>query len=434
MKHRLIALVNPPAPSGFTANRDGAGGLGACTPGKGGFRYPPLALATAASLLRREGYGVRVVDAPGEGLTSEETLTRVPAEAEVWVVLASWATARADEAFLRLLRTARPGCKVLLLTSALDVWESQRVTALADAWLLGDGDLCIPQAVAAVREGMRGLLTPQALGLSGYAEDGRRRELAGLPAPAWDLLPWEQAPFLTALTSRGCPDGCAYCPYVVGQGRVFRPRPTPEVVEELASVARMFRPRRVILRDPVFARDGNRAAEMAEGLIRAGVRLNWECESRPEHFADEALLRLLRRAGCSSIKVGLESGDLALLVALGRAAPMEAGAYLETARRVIEMCQRVGLPCRPFVMVGLPGQTLESVRKTAEFLATARPPHLHVRRFVPYPGTRLWKERDRLAERAEVEQQEALLRAVPLSPRRRPSLWRRLAARLKKGQ
>jgi len=218
VKRRPMVLVDPPAPPGATANRDGAGGLGALTPGEGGFRYPPLALATAAAALRQEGYTVLVVDAPAEGLGLEATLGRIPQQPELFVVLSSWATAGPDEAFLQALRAARPGGKVLLLASVLGVWESGALTRQADAWLLGDGELYVVQAVKAVAEGASGLLTPQALGLPGYSEEGRRLALAGLPVPAWDLLPWKRYPFLTALTSRGCPDGCAYCPYAVGQG------------------------------------------------------------------------------------------------------------------------------------------------------------------------------------------------------------------------
>ncbi|MGQ9715338.1 MAG: hypothetical protein ACUVST_11340, partial [Anaerolineae bacterium] len=74
MSRGLVVLVDPPASPGKTANRDGAGGLGALLPGEGGFRYPPLALAVAAGALRRAGWPVQVVDAPGEGLSLEQAL------------------------------------------------------------------------------------------------------------------------------------------------------------------------------------------------------------------------------------------------------------------------------------------------------------------------------------------------------------------------
>jgi len=433
MSRGEVVLVDPPAPPGTTANRDGAGGLGALVPEEGGFRYPPLALAVAAAALRQAGYAVRVVDAPGEALSLAQALDRLPREVAVAVVLASWATAGADAAFLQALRQARPEVRVLVLASAPEAWASEEVTRWADAWTVGDGDLYAPQAVQAVVDGARGALSPSTLGLPGFSEEGRRDALEGLPVPAWDLLPWQRYPFLTALTSRGCPDGCAYCPYAVGQGHAFRARPAEEVVEELAHVARAFRPPRVILRDPVFARDGVRVAAIAEGLARAGVRLLWECESRPEHFGEARLLRLLRRGGCGSIKVGVESADPRLLAALDRVREGMVPAYLEAVRRAQEASRAAGLPFRPFVMVGLPGQTAEDVRRTAEFLGEVQPSYLHIKRFVLYPGTRLWEEGAPLPDEAAVREWEAILKAVPLAPAPRPSWWRRAAARVRRG-
>lgn len=432
MSRGLVVLVDPPAPPGTTANRDGAGGLGALLPEEGGFRYPPLALAVAAGALRSAGWPVQVVDAPGEGLTLGQVLDRLSPEAVAAVVLASWTTAEADVAFLQALREARPGLKALVLAAVPDLWASKVVTYLADAWTVGDGDLYAPWAVEAMLGGVRGALLPRDLGLAGFSEEGRRESLEGVPAPAWDLLPWQRYPFLTALTSRGCPDGCAYCPYAVGQGRTFRARPAEEVVEELVHVARAFRPPRVILRDPVFARDGERAAAIAEGLARASIRLRWECESRPEHFTEARLLRSLREGGCGSIKVGVESADARLLSALGRVGEGMALAYLEAIRQAREASRAADLPFRPFVMVGLPGQTTEDVRRTAEFLADLGVSYLHVKRFVCYPGTRLWQEGARLPGEAAVREWEAILRAVPLVPVPGQPWWRRALARLRR--
>ncbi len=108
MSRGLVVLVDPPALPGTTANRDGAGGLGALLAEEGGFRYPPLALAVAAAGLRSAGWPVRVVDAPGENLTVAQARDRLPPEAVAAVVLASWATAEADAAFLRALRGQAP--------------------------------------------------------------------------------------------------------------------------------------------------------------------------------------------------------------------------------------------------------------------------------------------------------------------------------------
>ncbi|NLE75169.1 MAG: radical SAM protein [Chloroflexi bacterium] len=428
----MIVLINPPGAPGYTANREGSGGLGVLEPGAGGFCYPPLTLAYAAAVLQAAGLPMQVVDAVGEGLDMGAAVQRVDDRAALCVVQASWGTRSADAGFLQALRADRPGVRVLLLAAALEQWDDGRLTSLADAWLLGEGEWATALAAQAVVDGARGALTPAALGLPGCSADGRRLDLAGLPRPAWDLLPWAGYPFLTALGSRGCPDACTYCPYVVGQGRRFRPRPPAEVAEELVWLARRFGPRRVILRDPVWARDGERAAEIADRLARADVGLAWECESRPEHLADRALLRLLRRAGCTSVKVGVESTDGPLLARLRRVAPGGETAYLEAVQAAHDAGRRAGLAVRPFVLVGLPGQTRKSVQETARFVEGLRPAALHVKLWVAYPGTPLWAERGAAPGAAEVAEAQQCLRGVPLARLPRPAAWRRLGAALRR--
>jgi radical SAM superfamily enzyme YgiQ (UPF0313 family) len=204
------------------------------------------------------------------------------------------------------------------------------------------------------------------------------------------------------------------------------------VVEELVALAQAYRPPRVILRDPVFARDPQHVAAIAEGLAAAGAPLNWECESRVDQFDDEALLRLMRRAGCSSIKVGLESADPGLLESVRRVEPGQAETYLQRFSWLVDACRRVGLACRPFVMVGLPGQTVEIVQQTADFLTRIRPPYLHVKEFIPYPGSPLWEQKATMPAQELVRQQKAILSEVPLDPPVRPPAWRRALGRLRR--
>ena len=149
-------------------------------------------------------------------------------------------------------------------------------------------------------------------GPPGTDAGGRIEDLDSLPFPAWDLVPLQRYGFVTMLTSRGCDDTCAFCPYAVGMGRRLRRRSPPKVLDEMAWLAATFRPKRLILRDPVFARDRRRVEEICQGAIDRKLPLAWECESRPEHF-DRDLLRLMQRAGCTTIKLGLETTSASVL-------------------------------------------------------------------------------------------------------------------------
>ena len=119
------------------------------------------------------------------------------------------------------------------------------------------------------------------------------------------------------------------------------------------------------------------------------MRLNWECESRPEHF-DEPLLRLMKRAGCEGIKVGVETVSEELLHSLARLEPeQEAEIYREHVEELVRVCREIGLRCRLFVMLGLPGQDQAALDETLRWLERIGPDVLNVKVFHAYPGIRL---------------------------------------------
>ena len=211
------------------------------------------------------------------------------------------------------------------------------------------------------------------------------------------------------------------------------PRDNPSRIQSVARtlsewewLAREVRPPYLLVRDPVFAADRARVVALCEGITARGIRLPWACESRPEHF-DRDLLRLLKAAGCVTVKIGVESGDPDLLRAVGRlAAGQSAADYLEQARRVAADCARVGLRCRVFVMAGLPGQGAASQARTEAALRRLAPGTLiHATPYHAHPGTGL------PGPSASVS--PAVLEQLQRANRPRPSLWRRALRRLREG-
>ncbi len=223
-----------------------------------------------------------------------------------------------------------------------------------------------------------------------YGADGLLTDLDALPFPAWDLVPWQPYHDVSLLGSRGCPDGCSYCAYAVAQGPHLRAQTPARTVAELAWVAEKIRPRRVQVRDPVFARDRARVTAICEGLLAQGVPLNFNCESRPEHFDDE-LLRLLKSAGCWRVKIGLESGDPAILVGLGRVQDVHAAErYIADTVRVARTAAALDLKCQVFVMAGLPHQDAASLARTEAVLRRLpAATQILVKPYQPHPGTPL---------------------------------------------
>nr|MBC7244118.1 radical SAM protein [Chloroflexota bacterium] len=409
-----VNLINPPSAPGTVANREGAAGMGVVYPYPDAFFYPPQTLATVAASLRDAGYTVQAFDAVVEELAAHAM------QADVIGIFVAYASLDNDLAFIRALRKQTAAILIAFGPAVRFVAEEMLSLVPVDIVLVGEAEGFFVAALQHLRTHVEShiprMLTAESVGASCCDALGFVQNLDALPFPAWDLLPYEKYRFLTVLSSRGCPDRCAYCPYAAAQGHRFRPRSVENVLTELDWLSRRFHPVRLIFRDPVFAHDRERVVAICEGMLRLDLRLNWECESRPEHF-DADLLRLMQRAGCQWVKIGLETTNALLLQQLRRVSSAEeATAYLSHIAEVVRVCREIELPCRLFVMAGLPGQDISMAQHTRHFIEQLRPAALNVKVFERYPGIDLEGEPDKNdeAQLAILRQaQAALVRDQP---------------------
>jgi len=416
MNARRVLLINPPGEPGTTANREGAAGLGNVYPYEGAFLYPPHALAAVAATLRETGWQPTVIDAVIEGLDVESLVARAVKErASVMGVFASYATLEADIVALGRLRRACPDAAIIAFGPAMRfVGDRVLEEGAASLVLQAEPERLLPAACQRLAGGetLPHRVGASDLGVEGYDAEGWLVDLDALPYPAWDLLPWRRYRFLSIMASRGCEDACAYCPYVAAQGHRFRPRSASSVVDELSWLVERYAPRRIVFRDPVFARDRERVLEICDRVrghadMGAGSRFTWECESRPEHF-DADLLREMKRAGCGWVKIGLETTDEDVLRRVHRLLPGETrDDYVTQAAEVVRACREGGLRCRVFALLGLPGEGEAGLADTLSQLRRMAPTALGVKALEHYPGAR-WEE-----EPAPVDQGQLQRRMAP---------------------
>ena len=410
---RRVFCVNPPGLPGTTANREGAGGMGTVVPSAGGFLYQPHTLAVVANALRESGTKVAARDCVLERDAIPDAVAWVAAQQpDFLVVQVSWATRDADAAFLREARAAIPKSPVVAIGASVPMMEDCLQEVVGISWLRGEPERLLGPVLKAL--GMELTRWEGRLAVSALRDvdlpDERRLE--GLSHPAWDLFSWRGYGMLTVVGSKGCDHDCAYCPYVVAQGRRFRPRPVGEVVEELIHLSRKFKPPRVVFRDPVFAHDRDRVLDLCREIGRRRVRIAWECESRADDL-DAEMVKRMAKAGCTAVKLGLESADPDVLVAVRRVRDGETPrTYLEHAMAASIACHQHGIACRTFAMTGLPGETEQSIDGTIRFVAEMQAAALHAKPVDWYPGVRM----DHRAEPAE-----AAARARRINESWRPS-------------
>jgi radical SAM superfamily enzyme YgiQ (UPF0313 family) len=220
------------------------------------------------------------------------------------------------------------------------------------------------------------------------------KELDNLPFPKWELFPIESyatprssmagpLKFLPMLSSRGCPFGCHYCPYPVGQGLPWRHRSPKNVVDEIEHLANDLGVRYILFRDPMFSMRLDRVQQICEEIQRRKLDIIWKCETRPDCL-DEKTVMAMAAAGCNGINFGVESAEVEIQKGVGRK-PIPRERILQMTR----LCQSHGIKTFCFFIIGLPGDTVETILETLKFAIDLRPNWLQFTAATPFIGTKL---------------------------------------------
>jgi anaerobic magnesium-protoporphyrin IX monomethyl ester cyclase len=237
----------------------------------------------------------------------------------------------------------------------------------ADAVVAGEGEVVGPRIMGANREGI--INAPRVMGLDGLPfpdrSDAERYhyELNGRKAT-------------TMMTSRGCPFECAFCSHGLW-GKQVRMRSASNVLHEVKQLKDMGY-QSVMFYDDTFTLHANRTVIISQGLGNLG--LTWRCFIRADR-ADVQMLKAMRDGGCEEVGLGVESGSQAILNTICKKTTVKQNA------EVIDLCKRLGISVKAFIIVGLPGESWETVEETRAFLREHRPDRLDVCVYVPMPGT-----------------------------------------------
>jgi radical SAM superfamily enzyme YgiQ (UPF0313 family) len=211
-------------------------------------------------------------------------------------------------------------------------------------------------------------------------------DLDSLPLPCYDLLPLDKyrmpllkGPFCFVVTSRGCPAGCKYCIKHVSYQWSVRLLSPERIMQELHELyAKGIR--NIHMYADLFTVNRDQVIELCNRIIDEGLKIKWTCNSRVD-FVDEEMLVKMGQAGCWMIAWGIESGNEQILKKAAK------GANPRKAKQAIEWARKAGIKNWGYFIIGLPGETVETIRETID-LAKALPLDIalfHVA--APYPGT-----------------------------------------------
>ncbi len=191
-------------------------------------------------------------------------------------------------------------------------------------------------------------------------------------------------PYLSLYTGRGCPARCTFClwPQTIG-GHRYRVRSPQNVAEEMAYLKRIFpRVREFFFDDDTFTANLPRAREIARRIAPLG--LPWSCNSRAN--VDGDTIRFLKDCGLRLFVVGYESGSASILQNIRK------GVSLEQMRRFTRACHDAGVTIHGTFVLGLPGETRETIEETIRFAQELDVFSVQVSLAAPYPGTELYRQ------------------------------------------
>lgn len=361
-----------------------------------GAQYPPLSLISIAPILTQGGHKVELLDAQAEQLNLETTTSRASdLEPSVIIIPTSSFSFKEDASTLEHLK-AELGCTTVVFGShpTFMPMESLRPDAV-DFIVRGEPELATRDLVDGIEKEsyakVRGI---------GYKEKGRPKinpphplieDLSALPFPDRSLIPdvfyfnplVERFPWTTALTSRGCPGKCVFCSSPNFYGRRFRLRTADSVVEEmLYLINKGFK--EVFYRDETFTANRRRVRSICEKILKERLDVTWICNTRVG-LVDRELMELMLRAGCHTLKVGVESGEQRILDNLKK------GISIEDTRRLFTWAHETGMKTHAHVMLGCIGETEDSLKRTIRFVKEMDPTTVTFNIFTPFPGTEIFQ-------------------------------------------
>ena len=379
-------FLNPPSFENFDG---GAGSRWPATREIESYWYP-VWLAYPAGMIE----GARLLDAPPHYVSAEETIN-IARNYEFLVLYTSTPGFPGDIRLAQRIKDANPGIKIAFVGPHVTVLPEQ---SLRDATAV---DFVVRKEFDyATKEFADGKPLDQILGVSyrkngSVAHNADRPQLQDLDALPHvtdiyqrDLdvrrynVPFLLHPYVSLYTTRGCPAQCTFCLWPqTTSGHAWRKRSTDDVAREMAK-AKEYWPyvKEYFFDDDTFNIQKARTIELCAKL--KPLNLTWSCTSRVT--TDYETLKAMKEAGCRLLIVGYESGDQQILKNIKK------GATLERARQFTKDAHKLGLVIHGDFILGLPGETRETIQNTIAFAKELDVETIQVSVAHAYPGTELY--------------------------------------------
>ena len=371
--------------------------------GRGGTLYYPIWLAYATGLLEEDGHEVKLVDAPARGYSLPYVIQDIMRFCpDIVVVDTSFTSLENDLKVAREIKSHVAGAFVIGVGPPTSQFPEYMINNGFDVVARYEYDWTLAELVNNIEEG-RDLTN--VLGIS-YKANGRILHNPKRPFSTNEQL--DQLPFVSQVyarhlnihdyflssslypevqifASRGCPFKCTFCCWPqTFMGRVNRRRSVTNVLEELIWIKEnLRRVKEVVFEDDTFGIDKKWLRNLCKEIIERKLDITWNCQIRA--VADLKTLKLMAEAGCRLVIVGFESASQQILDNIRK------GITVEQMRKFAKNVKKAGLLLHADFIIGLPGETKETIKQTFQFIKEIKPDILQVSVATPFPGTEFYE-------------------------------------------
>jgi hopanoid biosynthesis associated radical SAM protein HpnJ len=379
-------FLNPPSFEGFD------GGAGSRWPASREIEsyWYPVWLCYPAGMLPDS----KVVDAPPHKISIEQTVA-MASDFELLVLFTSTPGFNVDVKIAEMMKDVNPKMKVAFVGPPVttEPEKSLRASTAIDFVVKREFDYPIVEFA-------NGKPLEEIAGVVFRKDGGYQNNPEAPPIEDLDALPWASKvykrdldfrnynvpfllhPFISLYTSRGCPAQCTFCLWPqTHSGHRWRLRSTDDIMNECRYVQENFPGlKEIFFDDDTFNYQKARTIELCNKL--KPLKLTWSCTSRVT--TDYDTLKAMKDAGCRLLIVGYESGDQQILKNIKK------GATIDMARRFTANTKKLGLVVHGDFIVGLPGESRETIRKSIDFAKELDVETIQVSIGHPYPGTEFY--------------------------------------------
>ncbi|KPL23681.1 MAG: hypothetical protein AMJ75_05615 [Phycisphaerae bacterium SM1_79] len=367
------------------------------------YRHPALGIAYIASCLKSSGFDCQIFDACFHSWSQSELLFRIKNYKPDVIGL----TAMTHE--VKQAATIAAQLKAEMDTPA--IIGGCHITALPektleefgtfDYGIYGEGENTIVELLESLQQKSTAAQLNNIKGLV-FRNNGQivineprpfmtSAELDSLPYPSLDSYYPSNIRALKSkncyyviMSSRGCPYNCAFCMRVLG--RKIRRRSPQNILQEIEFAIERYGAHTINFADEIFLFDNQQTRDLLQLFIQRDIpkRIKWSALTRA-NFVNRDLIELAKKAGCFRLEMGVESGDDKILKAVGK------GITVNQVRNAVKSIKEAGIPLCTYYILGHPGETTETLKRTADLAVELNTYSIAVGLMVPYPGTKIFQ-------------------------------------------